>query len=79
MSSHVLDKLNVRVGRLTMFARAVGPVVVLAVISPTASFAQSAIPVAPPPSSSLDVPTIAGDRHIHSQRIAGPMEAAPPC
>lgn len=52
MSPRALDKLTVRVCRLTKFARAVGLVTVLAVISPTASFAQSA-----PPSSSLDVPT----------------------
>ncbi|UPK32546.1 hypothetical protein IVB18_30320 [Bradyrhizobium sp. 186] len=51
MSPRALDKLTVRV-RLTKLARAVGLVTVLAVISPTASFAQSA-----PPSSSLDVPT----------------------
>ncbi|HEY1782007.1 MAG TPA: hypothetical protein VGG79_16520 [Roseiarcus sp.] len=52
MSPRALDKFTVRVRRLTKFARAVGLVTVLAVISPTASFAQSA-----PPSSSLDVPT----------------------
>jgi hypothetical protein len=51
MSPRALEKLTVRV-RLTKLARAVGLVTVLAVISPTASFAQSA-----PPSSSLDVPT----------------------
>jgi hypothetical protein len=51
MNPRALDKLTVRV-RLTKLARAVGLVTVLAVISPTASFAQSA-----PPSSSLDVPT----------------------
>jgi len=52
MSPRALEKLTVRVRRLTKLARAVGLVTVLAVISPTASFAQSA-----PPSSSLDVPT----------------------
>jgi hypothetical protein len=52
MSPRTLEKLTVRVRRLTKLARAVGLVTVLAVISPTASFAQSA-----PPSSSLDVPT----------------------
>jgi hypothetical protein len=52
MSPRALDKLTVRVRRLTKLARAVGLVTVLAVIGPTASFAQSA-----PPSSSLDVPT----------------------
>lgn len=52
MSPRALDKLTVRVRRLTKLARAVGLVTVLAVISPTALFAQSA-----PPSSSLDVPT----------------------
>jgi hypothetical protein len=52
MSPRALDKLTIRVRRLTKVARAVGLVTVLAVISPTASFAQSA-----PPSSSLDVPT----------------------
>jgi hypothetical protein len=52
MSPRALAKLTVRVRRLTKLARAVGLVTVLAVISPTASFAQSA-----PPSSSLDVPT----------------------
>jgi hypothetical protein len=52
MSPRALDKLTIRVRRLTKLARAVGLVTVLAVISPTASFAQSA-----PPSSSLDVPT----------------------
>ncbi|MGY3078422.1 hypothetical protein ACVWZZ_004830 [Bradyrhizobium sp. LM6.10] len=52
MSLRALDRLTVRVRRLTKLARAVGLVTVLAVISPTASFAQSA-----PPSSSLDVPT----------------------
>ncbi|MDI4234736.1 hypothetical protein OZ411_18185 [Bradyrhizobium sp. Arg237L] len=52
MSPRALDKLTVRVRRLTKLARAVGLVTVLAVISPTASFAQSA-----PPTSSLDVPT----------------------
>jgi hypothetical protein len=51
MSPRALDKLTVRV-RLTKLARAVGLVTVLAMISPTASFAQSG-----PPSSSLDVPT----------------------
>jgi hypothetical protein len=51
MNPRALDKLTVLV-RLTKLARAVGLVTVLAVISPTASFAQSA-----PPSSSLDVPT----------------------
>jgi hypothetical protein len=51
MSPRALDRLTVRV-RSTKLARAVGLVTVLAVISPTASFAQSA-----PPSSSLDVPT----------------------
>jgi hypothetical protein len=52
MSPRALDNLTVRVRRLNKFARAVGLVTVLAAISPTASFAQSA-----PPSSSLDVPT----------------------
>ncbi|WP_027533782.1 hypothetical protein [Bradyrhizobium sp. WSM3983] len=52
MSPRALDKLTVRVRRLTKLARVVGLVTVLAVISPTASFAQSM-----PPSSSLDVPT----------------------
>jgi hypothetical protein len=52
MSPRALDKLTVRVRRLTKLARTLGLVTVLAVISPTASFAQSA-----PPSSSLDVPT----------------------
>jgi hypothetical protein len=52
MSPRALDKLTVRVRRLTKLARAVGLVTVLAVISPTASFAQAA-----PPSSGLDVPT----------------------
>ena len=52
MSPRALDKLTVRVCGLTKLARAVGLVTVLVVISPTASFAQSA-----PPSSSLDVPT----------------------
>jgi hypothetical protein len=52
MSPRALDKLTVRVRRLAKLARALGLVTVLAVISPTASFAQSA-----PPSSSLDVPT----------------------
>ncbi|MGY4505771.1 hypothetical protein ACVWYH_009728 [Bradyrhizobium sp. GM24.11] len=52
MSPRALDNLTVRVRRLNKLARAVGLVTVLAAISPTASFAQSA-----PPSSSLDVPT----------------------
>lgn len=52
MSPCALDKLTVRVRRLTKLARAVGLVTVLAVISPTASLAQS-----PPLSSGLDVPT----------------------
>jgi hypothetical protein len=56
MSPRVLDKLTVRVGRLAKLARAVGLTAVLAAISPTASFAQSATP-ASPPSSGLDVPT----------------------
>jgi hypothetical protein len=50
--SPALDKLTVRLRRLTKLARAVGFVTVLAVIGPTASFAQSATP-----SLSLDVPT----------------------
>ncbi|MFB9978054.1 hypothetical protein ACFSQQ_33510 [Mesorhizobium kowhaii] len=57
MSPGILGKLTVRVGRSTKLARAVGLVAVLAALSPTASFAQSATPAAPPPSSGLDVPT----------------------
>jgi hypothetical protein len=57
MSPRVPDKLTVRAGRLAKLARAIGLTAVLAAINPTASFAQSAMPAAPPPSSSLDVPT----------------------
>jgi hypothetical protein len=57
MSPRALDKFTVRVRRLTKLARAVGLVTVLAAISPTASFAQSAESASPPPSSNLDVPT----------------------
>jgi hypothetical protein len=53
MSPRILDKLTVHVGRLTKLACIGVLVAVLAAISPTASFAQSA----PPPSSGLDVPT----------------------
>ena len=57
MSPRILDKLTVRVGRLTKLSHAVGFVAVLAAISPTTSFAQSAMPATPPPSPGLDVPT----------------------
>jgi hypothetical protein len=56
MSDRALDKLSIRVAGLTKLVYAVGVVAVLAAISPTASFAQSATPAAPP-SSGLDVPT----------------------
>ncbi len=55
MNSHVLDEPTVRVGRL--LARAVASALLLAAISPATSFAQSAMPAAPPSASGLDVPT----------------------
>jgi hypothetical protein len=57
MSPRMLSKLTVSAARLTTLASVWGFVAVLATISPTASFAQSANPAAPPPSSGLDVPT----------------------
>jgi hypothetical protein len=57
MSPRLLDKLTVRVGCLTRLACAVGLAVVLATIAPATSFAQTAVPAAEPPSSSLAVPT----------------------
>ena len=57
MSPRVLVELAVRAGRFTKLPHAVGLVAVLAAISPTISFAQSAMPAAPPPSSDLDIPT----------------------
>ncbi len=57
MSPRMLSKFIVGVARLTKLASVWGFVAVLAMISPTASFAQSATPTAPPPSSGLDVPT----------------------
>lgn len=57
MSPRVLDKLTVRVGRLTRLSHAVGLVVALAVINPSTSLAQSAAPAAQPRSSGLDAPT----------------------
>jgi hypothetical protein len=56
MSPCVLGKLTVRMAHLTKPACVGSLVAVLAAISPTASFARSATPVAPPPSSGFDVP-----------------------
>jgi hypothetical protein len=56
MSPRGLDRLTVRAGRLTKLLHVVGLVGVLAAISPTTSFAQSAMPAAPA-QSGLDVPT----------------------
>lgn len=47
----------VYVARLTRLARVGSLLAVFAAISPTVSFAQSAMPAAAPPSSGLDVPT----------------------
>jgi hypothetical protein len=57
VSPRILSRLTVSVARLTKLAGAGGFVVALTVISPAASFAQSATPTTPPPSSDLDVPT----------------------
>jgi hypothetical protein len=57
VNPRVLGKLTVRVARLTKLACLGGFVAVLAAISPTASFAQSVTPAAPPRSSGFDVPT----------------------